>query len=450
MGRAVGGVDYYELLEVKPGASQAEIKSAHRCLVKVLHPDAGGDQIMFRLVQQAYETLSDPARRAAYDQRRASYGSRSVPEQRRPRQPPPEWESWEEFQEEAAFTEQEEPPPEPPRRPAGFPSGLRVIPTDTIPWWRRVDPNAKVRWRPGFGWAQRWFFTVAALWTALLAATAVPMLASGFSFVAVIVIVPIAYVAVTIAGKATPKFLAWLTSVWAVGMAALGVFSVYNAEVSGIGVLLLAAGVFALPPLARWYLSSRVTERIFTPEFRTFNLFGAPGTRLLAAEDQPVNNCSRGEWMTLDLLSGYLGQIPAARIFHGLAWPGSSRAEVDHAVLCGRKLLLIDSKTWLPGHYTSDGNGGLLRDGSAFDGGELRLSRTVAAYQMLLPKVEVQGIVLVHPSEPGDITCRMPASVPMKVMAAEDFVRDVGDRLADEPPLVDREVFLTLLDQVKA
>ena len=62
----MGGVDYYELLEVKPGASQAEIKSAHRSLVKVLHPDAGGSQIMFRLVQEAYETLSDPAKRAAY------------------------------------------------------------------------------------------------------------------------------------------------------------------------------------------------------------------------------------------------------------------------------------------------------------------------------------------------------------------------------------------------
>jgi hypothetical protein len=443
MGRAVGGVDYYELLEIKPGASQAEIKSAHRSLVKVLHPDAGGSQIMFRLVQEAYETLSDPARRAAYDARR----SRGVPEQRRPA---PEWETWEEYQEEAAYAEQQERPPEPPPKPAGFASGLKAIPLESIPWWRRVNPEAKVHWRPGFGWAQRWFFMVAAVWTALLVGTVVPMLTSGFSYVAVVVIVPIAYVAVTIAGKATPKFLAVITYIWAAGMAAIGAYALTAGHLYGIAVVLLAAGVFALPPLGRWYLASRVTERIFTHEFRTFNLFGAPGTRLLPSEDEPVKDCSQSEWMTLDLLSGYLGQIPAARIFHGLAWPGSSKAEVDHAVLCGRKLLLIESKLWPAGHYTSDGNGGLLRDGESFEGASLRLSRTVAAYQMLLPRVQVEGIVLVHPKEPGLVTCRMPDTVPLEVVSPETFVCHIGGRLADEPPVVERDVFLTLLDQVKA
>ena len=446
MGRAVGGVDYYELLEIKPGASQAEIKSAHRSLVKVLHPDAGGSQIMFRLVQEAYETLSDPARRVAYDQRRA----RDAPEQRRPRPTTPEWETWDEYREETANAEREERPPEPPK-PQGFPSGLKPVPLESIPWWRRVNPEAKVHWRPGFGWAQRWFFTVAAVWTALLVATVVPMLASGFSYVAVVVIVPLAYVAVTLAGKATPRFLAVITYIWAAGMVVIGCYALATGGLyAGIAVVLLAAGVFALPPLARWYLASRVTERIFTHEFRTFNLFGAPGTRLLASEDEPVNDCSKGEWMTLDLLSGYLGQIPAARIFHGLAWPGSSRAEVDHAVLCGRKLLLIESKMWPAGHYTSDGNGGLLRDGETFDGASLRLGRTVAAYQMLLPKVQVEGIVLVHTDEPGLVTCRMPDSMPLEVLSPEAFVRHVGARLADEPAVVERDVFLTLLDQVKA
>jgi DnaJ domain len=443
MGRALGGVDYYELLEVKPGASSAEIKSAHRTLVKVMHPDAGGSQIMFRLVQEAYETLSDPDRRAAYDLRRGSAGSRTAP---RSRQPRPRWERWEEFEEEAG-----EPPEPPPKaEPGTFPSGLRAIPTDTIPWWQTVDPEAKVFWRPGFGWAQRWFFTVSALWTALLAAIAVPLLTTGFSVVAAVVIVPVVYVVVTIAGKVTPKVLTWLAYFWAVGMAALGLGQLTQGELTGIGVLLLAAGVFALPPLGHWYLSSRATERIFTADFRSFNLFGAPGTRLLPAEDEPVNECDDGEWMTLDLLSGYLGQIPAVRIFHGLAWPGSSRPEVDHAVLCGHRLLLIESRMWPPGHYSWDGEGSLLREDTRFEGGELRLARTVAAYQMLLPKMDVQGIVLVHPTTPGEVTSTMPTSTPLAVMSPEDFVRGIGGWLADEPALVDREVFLTLLDQVRA
>ncbi|AHI01252.1 DnaJ domain-containing protein [Kutzneria viridogrisea] len=448
MGRTVAGVDYYELLEVKPGASQAEIKSAHRSLVKVLHPDAGGSQIMFRLVQEAYETLSDPERRAAYDLRRGMAGSRGAPRTRPPTRPAPEWEGWEEYEEEL---HEPEPEPEPePQQPVGFPSGLRAIPTESIPWWQSVDPESKVSWRPGFGWAQRCFFIGAALWTALLAATAVPLFAKGLTTVALVVIVPLVYVAVTIAGKATPKFITWLTYFWAAGMTGLGVWSLAQGELYGVAVLLLAGGVFALPPLCRWYLASRATERIFTYEFRSFNLFGAPGTRLLAAEDEPVKECDDGEWMTLDLLSGYLGQIPAVRIFHGLAWPGSSKAEVDHAVLCGHKLLLIESRSWLPGHYTCDAKGALQRDGAAFEGSDLRLAKTVAAYQMLLPKMDVQGFVLVHPREPGEITSAMPATVPIDVIGPEDFVRGVGGWLAGEPALIDRDVFLTLLDQVKA
>ncbi|WP_337960621.1 J domain-containing protein [Kutzneria chonburiensis] len=60
-------VDYYELLGVPRGASAAEVKSAYRALAKVMHPDAGGTAGTFRLLQLAYETLTDPTRRARYD-----------------------------------------------------------------------------------------------------------------------------------------------------------------------------------------------------------------------------------------------------------------------------------------------------------------------------------------------------------------------------------------------
>jgi hypothetical protein len=65
--------DYYALLGVRPGATQAEIKSAYRGKAKTLHPDAcGGDRELFQAVQEAYEVLSDPARRRAYDLQLAS------------------------------------------------------------------------------------------------------------------------------------------------------------------------------------------------------------------------------------------------------------------------------------------------------------------------------------------------------------------------------------------
>jgi curved DNA-binding protein CbpA len=59
---------YYTLLGVRPGATEPEIKAAYRRKAKALHPDAcGGDRELFQAVQEAYEVLSDPARRRAYD-----------------------------------------------------------------------------------------------------------------------------------------------------------------------------------------------------------------------------------------------------------------------------------------------------------------------------------------------------------------------------------------------
>jgi len=60
-------MDYYNTLGVEKTAAQDEIKKAYRKLASQHHPDKGGDTAQFQKIQVAYETLSDPNKRAEYD-----------------------------------------------------------------------------------------------------------------------------------------------------------------------------------------------------------------------------------------------------------------------------------------------------------------------------------------------------------------------------------------------
>lgn len=66
--------DYYAILGVEPSAGEAEIKTAYRRLARKYHPDVSkeaGAEEKFKAVNEAYEALRDPQKRAAYDQLRA-------------------------------------------------------------------------------------------------------------------------------------------------------------------------------------------------------------------------------------------------------------------------------------------------------------------------------------------------------------------------------------------
>lgn len=57
----------YDTLGVPKGASEDEIKKAYRKLAAKHHPDRGGDTAKFQEIQGAYETLTDPQKRAQHD-----------------------------------------------------------------------------------------------------------------------------------------------------------------------------------------------------------------------------------------------------------------------------------------------------------------------------------------------------------------------------------------------
>lgn len=81
--------DYYQILGVDRKASDADIKKAFRKLAREFHPDVARNKKQaeerFKEINEAYEVLSDPAKRKKYDELGADW--RSGAEFR----PPPEW-----------------------------------------------------------------------------------------------------------------------------------------------------------------------------------------------------------------------------------------------------------------------------------------------------------------------------------------------------------------------
>src|SRR5580704_17887534 len=62
-------IDYYEFLQISPHADAETVHRVYRYLAARLHPDnpESGDPEMFRLLKAAFDTLTNPTRRAEYD-----------------------------------------------------------------------------------------------------------------------------------------------------------------------------------------------------------------------------------------------------------------------------------------------------------------------------------------------------------------------------------------------
>lgn len=315
---------------------------------------------------------------------------------------------------------------------------------ERLPWWRELDPEAPCRWRSTRIPRVRTLFLVASgLWVAfaifLLAVQDPPSAELSWCFVWPTVVIVLGFLRVR-----TP---AWVLVMSLFGAALFVMVAVYagqhatNARLWTLLIfVLLAVFYVGMPFLARAYAAAARADRAVPETVRDHRVFGSAGAALAGVRGwrrESVESGLIGETLTGELLENYVTRIPSARIFHSLAWPGSATADVDHAVLCGRRLVLIDSKHWRPGEYTVDGYGDLLRAGRPFLGSQVRLPHAVAAYQRLLPQCDVYGVVLIHPNRPGTVSIWGGSWPRTRALTAYGFLTQTCMWLAGESDVID-------------
>jgi hypothetical protein len=407
--------DLYDILGVARDAEQDEIRSAYRAAAKKFHPDAEGNSYFFRLIQQAYETLSDPVRRADYDRT----GREQAP---RPPQPP--------------STAQPNPWMAGPSVPA--------IPYDEIPWWSRVNPDARIRWRARLRPATIGFALVGGSWLVLMAVgLATDNLArSGYYGYLVFgaVVAPTLWCVISALFGRKPVRAAVLWSL-AAGICLIGlayyVRTQHVATAEPSTLILYALGALIVPFAAGWYARSRGQQKIDWYANLWQLRGGWQGANARSADFEQAAS------LTADLLSRYLTQIPAVRVFRD---PVGFGPNVDHVVLCGRRLVLITSVLWPAGSYTVGRGGELLLAGRPVMTGSLGVTGAVRSARWHFPTARLRGVVLVWSDQSGQPlrTSWEPAGT-YAVTGADVLVKDVGGWLAEHPNTVHRGLFRALV-----
>jgi hypothetical protein len=408
--------DLYDILGVARDADSDEIKRAYRAAVKKFHPDAEGNSYFFRLIQQAYETLSDPARRADYDRT----GREQAPRAPRPPQ--------------AAQTNQWMTGPSVP-----------AIPYDEIPWWSRVNPDARIRSRARLRPAAIGFAVIGGLWLVLIVVGLVTgnLAKSGYwgYLVFGVVVAPTLWCVLSALLGRKPKRAAVLWS-WAAGICliALAYYVQANHVANGQPSTLLryAIGALVIPFVAGWFARSRGQQQKIDWSANLWQLRGGwQGATARSADFEQAAS------LTADLLSRYLTQIPAVRVFRD---PVGFGPNVDHVVLCGRRLVLITSVLWPAGSYTLGRPGEVLLEGRPVMSGSLGVSAAMRSARRHFPTARLRSIVLIWPDLSGQpLRTSWAPAASYGVAGPDVLVKDVGGWLAEHPNTVHRGLFRALV-----
>lgn len=174
--------------------------------------------------------------------------------------------------------------------------------------------------------------------------------------------------------------------------------------------------------------------------------FGVPGGHVGANTDfgARAGIGAQGERNVADVLSGVTVAYPFVRVFHGLCFtPGKKGADIDHIVVIGHKVFLIDAKFWKYGEYTFS-HGEFLRNGEYFRGGKVHMDAAGKMWWKYLHRPVRPIIVLAQEDsskytvDPDELSFGWLAHGPVPIMTIDDM----GKMLMKEAAKASRHPFV--------
>lgn len=165
-----------------------------------------------------------------------------------------------------------------------------------------------------------------------------------------------------------------------------------------------------------------------------------------------------GELFTAELMEQIL-RIPGTRIFHGLQFPGSNNADVDHAIVNGNKVVFVDSKLWKAGDYSWNPDGTIVRrNGSSSTEIKSNFHAAIMGYHQRLPHLQMRSNILIHPASGKPMTIDngkkltgKRTKAPVTVMVtAQQFLEDTGAWFSEGTPgAIDKDLIHYLCSKLK-
>jgi hypothetical protein len=144
-----------------------------------------------------------------------------------------------------------------------------------------------------------------------------------------------------------------------------------------------------------------------------------------------------GERRTAVMLQALVDRYPSVHVFHGVPWPtDATDADIDHILVAGPFVLVIDSKAWAPGTYEALSTNLVARNGSPFAGSDVKVEeerrQVRASIVGVVKDVCTSAMVIIQGDSPGSVKViehTSPEKLDLQIgEEVEDFLIQVIDQ----------------------